>query len=257
MTSTRRTDMSEEIAELVPERPSGAKAKLAVTLGRGRTGKSTFVRVMVERTQDEGREIAIADDDRTNATLAAFLRGVVRPEHSDETSVHDWLDALINQQAEDQVSIILDMGGGDQVFKGFARSLELAALLDGAGILPVALHFIGPDIDDLAYLTEIEESDAFCPPQTILVLNEGLIRDARQADAAFVEIRKHATYRAALKRGAREIVFPRLSCMQEVNARRLSFADAQSTLGLTNRQRVAIWRREVAKALEPVNDWLP
>jgi hypothetical protein len=212
---------------------------------------------MVERAQDEGREIAIADADRTNATLAAFLKGVIRPEHSDEASVHDWLDALINQQAEDQISIILDMGGGDQVFKGFARSLELATLLDGAGIMPVALHFIGPDIDDLTYFAEIEKSNVFCPPQTVLVLNEGLIRDARPIDAAFAEIRAHACYRAALKRGAREIVFPRLNCMQEVNARRLSFANAQNTLGLTNRQRVAIWRREVAKAVATVDDWLP
>jgi hypothetical protein len=182
---------------------------------------------------------------------------VLRPDHPDDQTVHDWLDDLVNQQAEDRATVILDMGGGDQVFKRFAQELELAKLMDGAGIMPVALHLMGSDIDDLAYLQDVEQTGAFCPTATVLVLNEGLIRDARPADVAFAEVREHSIYKAALKRGAREVRFPKLACMQEVNSRRLLFAAAETTLGLTNRQRVAIWRREVEKALAPVADWLP
>jgi hypothetical protein len=90
-----------------------------------------------------------------------------------------------------------------------------------------------------------------------LVLNAGLIKDARPVDAAFAEVREHSIFRAALKRGAKEIVLPRLGCMQEVNSRRLSFAGAEKALGLTNRQRVVMWRRDVAKALAPIDSWLP
>jgi hypothetical protein len=254
MANQRRADTADTI-ELSPI--SVMKPKLLVTHGRGGTGKSTFVRVLIERTRDADREAAIADADRTNATLASFFTDVLRPEHPDDQTVLDWLDDLVNQQAEDRISVILDMGGGDQVFKRFAASLELASLLDGANITPVALHFIGPDIDDLAYLKDIEESGAFCPPQTVLVLNEGLIRDARPREAAFAEVRNHSVYRKALDRGAREVWFPRLACMQEINTRRLLFAAAEASLGLTNRQRVAIWRREVDKALAPISDWLP
>ena len=50
-------------------------------------------------------------------------------------------------------TVLLDMGGGDQVFKRFAQSIELVTLLDQVGIMPVALHCIGPDIDDLSYLS--------------------------------------------------------------------------------------------------------
>jgi hypothetical protein len=203
------------------------------------------------------RPVVIADADRTNATLGAFYEGVERPDHPDEKTVADWLDELVNTQAETRMSLLLDMGGGDQVFKRFAASLDLAALLQAEGITPVALHFFSPDIDDLAYLQDVEASGAFCPAQTVLVLNEGLIKDARPVDAAFAELREHSIFRAALKRGAREIVLPRLSCMQEVNSRRLSFLGAEKALGLTNRQRVAMWRRDVAKALAPVADWLP
>jgi hypothetical protein len=47
--------------------------------------------------------------------------------------------------------------------------------------------------------------------------------------------------------------------MAEVNERRLSFAKAQTDpeIGLINRQRVAIWRRAVEKALVPIAAWLP
>jgi hypothetical protein len=256
MANPRRADTS-DVTELDPVPSSATRPKLVVTHGRGGTGKSTLVRVLLERSQGAGREAAVADADRTNATLSAFFKNVLRPDHPDDQTVHDWLDDLVNQQAEDRATVILDMGGGDQVFKRFAQELELAKLMDGAGIMPVALHLMGPDIDDLAYLHDVEQTGAFCPTATVLVLNEGLIRDARPADVAFAEVREHSIYKAALKRGAREVRFPKLACMQEVNSRRLLFAAAETTLGLTNRQRVAIWRREVEKALAPVADWLP
>ena len=113
---------------------------------------------------------------RNKATLGSFLKNVTRPEAPDDKTVSDWLDDLMNQQAETRMSVALDMGGGDQVFKRFASSLELAELLAGEGIMPVAVHCLGPDVDSLAYLNDIEASRAFCPPSTILVLNEGLIR---------------------------------------------------------------------------------
>jgi hypothetical protein len=255
----RNPGPAENVAPLaLPPQMGDTKPKLIVTHGRGGTGKSTFVRVMFERAQGAGRPPVLADADRTNATLQTFFKGVFRPEYPDEKTVHDWLDAVVNQQAADKVTVILDMGGGDQVFKRFAMELQLAELLDGADIMPVALHFLGPDLDDLSYLNDIEQSKAFCPAATALILNEGLIKDGRPKDAAFSDIRAHPIFKAAIKRGAREVWFPRLGCMQEVNSRRLSFANAEKAeLGLTNRQRIAIWRRAVEQAIQPIVEWLP
>jgi hypothetical protein len=234
-----------------------AAPKFIVAHGRGGTGKSTFVRIIAERAQAAGRDVIIADADRTNATLGNFFSGVIRPEYPDDRSVMDWLDDLVNGIADAKQTVLLDLGGGDNVFKPFAAGLELANLLTSAGIMPVAMHFMGPDIDDLSYLATIETANAFCPSQTILVKNEGLIKDARPRDVAFSNVVKHDIYRAAVKRGAREVWLPRLACMPEISSGRMLFSVAETKLGLTDRQRVAIWRRAVEKELAPVVDWLP
>lgn len=117
-----------------PDRGPDHRPKLVVAQGRGGTGKSVFIRTVVERAQNAGREPAVADADRTNATLPLFFADVIRPEYQDETSVHDWLDEVVNQQVEKKMTVVLDMGGGDQVFKRFARELELAPAMEAAGI---------------------------------------------------------------------------------------------------------------------------
>ncbi|MBN9001033.1 MAG: hypothetical protein J0H75_02845, partial [Rhizobiales bacterium] len=124
---------------------------------------------------------------------------------------------------------------------GLSR-LELADLLTSVNVEPVALHFFGPDPDDLSYLRGAEDDKAFCPPHTALILNEGLIKDGRPRETAFREVRDHPVYKEAVRRGCVEVWFPKLGCMPEVNAGNLSFTDAEHTaaLGLTNRQRVAV-----------------
>jgi len=77
MASARRADMAEatDLEPMPAEQP-----KMVVTHGRGGTGKSTGVRILKERADEAGRPVAIADADRTNATLGSFYADVVRPE---------------------------------------------------------------------------------------------------------------------------------------------------------------------------------
>jgi hypothetical protein len=234
------------------------KPKLVVAHGRGGSGKSTGTRFLVERAHLAGREIVIADAD-PRATLRTYFSDVVQPSHTEEVVVSEWLDALINAQAEKPMTIILDRNGGDQIFGRFAMSLALSELLASISIMPVALHWLGPDLEDVADLQRAEASGAFCPEATVLVLNAGTIKDTRPANDAFAGVRAHPAYKAAIDRGAREIVFPRLPCIAAVNALRVPFgaAETDSRLGLTDRQRVAMWRRAAEQALAPVAMWLP
>jgi hypothetical protein len=237
-----------------------------VAFGRGNSGKSTGLRYLGERALSAGRRVLICDCDRNNQTLTAFFGDAVeRPDYPDDDSAIAFLNQCADTIASSSLSVVLDMGGGDLVFPRYARSLQLANLLEDNGIRPVAMHFVGPALDDLATLQEIERSGAFCPVATVIVLNAGLIRDTRLPEAAFKAIRDHDAVKAAEARGALVVTMPRLACMHEIDQRRLTFADAQQgkvkpgqePLGLTVRQMVAIWRRGMESAFAPASGWLP
>ena len=238
---------------------------LLLALGRGKTGKSTFVRWAAEGALNRGSMPTIADADRTNATLAAFFDEVERPPSPEDEDVRLWLNRLIDRQIEERFSSFLDLGGGDLILKQWARDLELASFLEQNGVSVVALYFLGCDTDDLGYLRDMEEGARFQPAKTALVLNEGLVPPGRSARTAFGPLIEHDIFRNAVGRGAVPVRMPRLACMHEVEQRRLSFEDAsagrvkagQEKIGAVNRQLISIWRREMTDAFAKVAPWMP
>ena len=106
----------------------------------------------------------------------------------------------------------------------------------------------------------MEAESLFAPTATILALNAGPVGDTRPADVVFRRVRESGIYRAALARGAREIVVPTLGCMDLVDDTGLSFDQAMartSPLGLAHRQMVATFRRRLHAELDKVAPWLP
>lgn len=247
-------------------------AKLLVLLGPQNSGKSLLGRAIVERAREQGRDPLVLDGDRNDAYLAALFGnpgarageviGVRRPPYADDATVKAWLDAEVSEMEGDNRSRVLDMGGGDLVFPDYAREREIVAMLADAraAIDPVAVHLILPIPSDLAVLERMEADGVFVPSATILALNAGPIGDTRAAEIVFRRVRETAIYRAAVARGAREIVVPTLGCMNLVDDAGLSFEGAMarsSPLGLAHRQMVATFRRRLYAELDKVAPWLP
>ena len=251
------------VIEPEAETRTSAMPRLLLALGRGKTGKSSFIRWAVERSIERGGEPIIADCDRTNATLMAFFENVIRPPSPEDDDVRLWLNAFVDRQIEERFSAFLDLGGGDLVLKSWAHSLDLAPFLASNGVSPVALHFLSSDVDDLSYLRDIEQ--VFKPERTALVLNEGTVPLGRVARTAFEAVVTHEIFLSAVKRGARVLRMPRLAPMHEIDRRRISFADAeagrvkegQDKIGPTSRQMIALWRREMEASFAKVSEWLP
>lgn len=260
-----KRDLDTTLAERPPAEPpalaDGARPKLVVPFGRGRVGKSTWTRWATERAISAGRPVVIADGDRTNATLAAFFDGCLRPESDDDWTIKRWLIALTEAVAENGCSTVLDMGAGDMLFQSVAQEYGVAELMESVGVEPVAVHVLGPSLDDLSLLAALESQAIFCPQRTLLVLNEGSIQDGRPFERAYEAVRGHPVYRAALERGAREVVMRRLSCMAQLDEQRLLFGQAADrtlkNLGLLSKQSVVIWQRNMEAAHETVRAWLP
>lgn len=239
---------------------------LIVPQGRGGRGKTWWIRWAVERAQSQGREVVVADADRTNATLSAYFDGVVKPPSADDRDVREWLAAFVEQQIENRFTAVMDFGGGDLILKRVAREIGLVEFLVGHGIRPVAVHMIGPDRDDLAYLQDVETDGIFAPDATILVLNEALVPPHRTAASAFAEtVQSHPILEQTIARGARLVTMPRLEPASEIDMRRLTFTAAeagrvregQAPIGPWKRQQIARWRRAMEEAFAPVADWLP
>jgi hypothetical protein len=239
--------------------------KFIVPLGRGARGKTWWTRWAVERAQDQGRSIVVADADRTNATLSAYFSDVVVPPSADESDMRDWFAAFCEQLIAQRLTAIMDLGGGDLLLKQLAREIGLVSFLEANGLEAVAVHMLGPDRDDLAYLRDVEQDGLFAPKATILVLNEALVPKGRSVEAAFKPALESPVFLAALKRGAKSIWMPRLAPAHEVDDRRMTFAAAeasrvkegQSPIGPWNRQLIANWRRDMERNFAPVADWLP
>jgi len=237
-----------------------------VPLGRGTRGKTWWVRWAIGRALAQGRDVVIADADRTNATLSAFFDSVVTPPSADEADMRDWFAAFVERQIADRFNALIDLGGGDLILKQLAREIGLTAFLESHAIRPVAVHLLGPDRDDLAYLHDVEQDGIFAPEATILVLNEALVPRNRSEKVAFQStILEHPAFLRALDRGAKVVWMPRLAAAHEVDARRLTFTAAednqikpgQPPIGPWNRQLIHNWLRDMEANFAPVARWLP
>jgi len=241
------------------------KPKVWLTIGRGKTGKTTLIRFLVEETMGAGRQVLIADVDRTNATLTSYFEGVQRPPEGDESSVSAWLEKLLTFAMAQKLSAYIDLGGGDTTLRRLVSEVrDLVAMLEASGITVVAAYLLGPQTDDLSPLATLE-TPGFQPAATALVLNEGLVESSLPREDSFARVLRHSAFRAAVARGAVPLWMPRLLPAGEIEARRVMFGQAaigtvptgrkQTPLGPFDQGRTRAWLDTMRAELAPVQSW--
>lgn len=257
--SPRATASSASLLDLT------GKPKVWLTIGRGKTGKTTLIRFLVEETMGAGRQVLIADVDRTNATLTSYFEGVQRPPEGDESSVSAWLEKLLTFVMTQKLSAYIDLGGGDTTLRRLVSEVrDLVAMLEASGITVVAAYLLGPQTDDLSPLATLEAA-GFQPAATALVLNEGLVESSLPREDAFARVLRHSAFRAAVARGAVPLWMPRLLPAGEIEARRVMFGQAaigtvptgrrQTPLGPFDQGRTRAWLDTMRAELAPVQSW--
>ena len=241
--------------------------RVVVLPGRGRTGKTTFIRWAAERAAAASRPVILADLDRTNATLASYFDGVQRPEEGDDATTGRWLERLLQHAGQKKLSAFVDLGGGDTSFTRLAAEVpDLAEAVESAGAKVVAVYLLGPQTDDLAPLATLEAA-GFQPTATALLLNEGLVPAGQTRGEAFARVLRHSAFRAAVERGAMPLWMPRLEPAAEIEARRVSFASArdgvaregrkQTPIGPFDRSRIRRWLGDMEREMADIASWLP
>lgn len=205
---------------------------LAVGLGRGSSGKSTVLSEMVWRAEAQGRPVIVADGDARSKTLSGLFPGASSPASEEIADVKTWLSGLLNRSVKEKRSVVLDLGGGDRTLLEYGRDLRLVEFCARRGIEPLAIYVLGPEAEDLSHIVTIWEAGYFKPKRSLLLLNEGVIREGRTVAGAFERTMVDPGFLRMVEGGAVPVLLQRLACMDQVKAVRGGFYEAAGSDGL-------------------------
>lgn len=209
-----------------PRRPT-----VAVRFGRGRTGGSTMLDLLVQLARHCSRDVIVGDGDRRNPTLASLYppacAGGARQPVSDEVAdVKDWISGLLGDVVRQGQSAVIDLGGGDRVMQEYGRDLGLVEFCEEEGINPLGLYFCGADPDDFEHVLAIWRAGYFRPRASVLVLNEHLVPQGRTTIGAFDAIVERPEIGELEAGGVAAMFLPRLPCLTHIRERSLSLIAA-------------------------------
>jgi hypothetical protein len=237
-------------------------------VGRGNAGKTTLARALLsEIIERQVSRYVIAALDPGQRLLAEFAEGVMVPPSTDPAETVEFLRTVLAFVMQHRVAGFADLGGGNTALDTLIRAAPtLAREMENVGVALVPAYFlVSPD--DPALLG-VHADIGFAPRATALVLNMNNAATASVFDA----IRAHPAYRAALDRGAVEIILPRLEparLAQRIEARRFHFFQARDGVALDGMAPLSInaleravvrqWIENVRRELQPVEaaGWLP
>ena len=269
---------AQRTAPVAPQRPArtlpvpslAGLAPFWVLAGRGNTGKTVMARYLAGELEQRGvGRFVLAALDPGNRLLAEFVPTVHQPPGTGERETALFLRDFLPRVMKAKAPVIADVGAGNTAWEATIRARPtLPRDLEDAGVGLINAYFFGASPDDPAIL-EQHAGAGYTPRATLLVLNEHNVGSA----ADFDRIRAHPGYKAALARGAVEIILPVLETRvaQLIEARRYHFFQARDgivppenpnpPLQLSAIERVMV--REfidgVAKELAPLEaaGWLP
>jgi len=242
------------------------KKKVIFFVGRGKTGKTTLIRWLSETALASDGTCLMADMDPTNDTFSKYIEGVSRPsEPGDPVLALKWLDKLLQHAMQTNMSVLVDLGGGDTTLRRLVLQLpDLVPMFESAGFAVVVFYSVGPQEEDLSPLATLE-SLGLRPTATAIVLNEGLVEVGETRDSAFARIVRHSAFVGAVSRGAIPVWMPKLLPAAQVEMRRLHFRDAaaghngqgKTPLGPFDRARVGTWLTAMEANFAGIDTWLP
>ena len=240
--------------EAPPAIDLSGKRKAWFLIGRGRIGKTTFARWLIETMDQRGGSAIIAAADPLNRSLRAFMDNVTEPPTTDPEEVKNWLRDLLEYQVGEKVHSIIDLGGGNTSLSALLAEMpDLAEVLSQGGVEAVACHVVGSDPHDCVPLA-VTEAENFQPRATVIVLNE-----AHGQRPRFDQVLAQAEVRAAIARGAVQLWMPRLNgdAARQCDANRWRYHDVRSKAGPFTASAVQTWLRRMSEEFAPISSWIP
>ena len=135
------------------------------------------------------------------------------PSSENIATFKEWLLAELDRMAEDRVSRVVDISGGDRVLQELLQDLHLGGFCDSFGIKFVSVCMIGPDTEDFRHISEAAEAGDLQPDRMMLVMNEGVVRQGQNPIGTFEGVAANPEFESLMKAGAKSLYMRRLPCM--------------------------------------------
>lgn len=242
---------------------------LFTAIGRQRVGKTALLNTLAQVYRDAGAEFDVWNLDMMNEShsMSNFHPGAISPPSASLEDQQTWLQNCIREQVRSQRDAVLDVGGGWTALHKLVDQTRLVDVLGRRGINLTVAYLLGPETADLDYLAQFQRKGNFLPPQTLLVLNEGLVSGGRAPQVAFQPTLEHPVVKRAIDQGARVVFMPALGCLSAVTDRKMSyrdFADDKQAPGFLetsffDQELVALWlEREMPAFFQEIpTRWMP
>ncbi len=147
------------------------------------------------------------------------------PRSEDLADFKSWIGDTLDVMAEDRISRVLDISGGDRVMQEFLHDMNLLMFCGEIGAKLLSLCMLGPDIEDFNHIRAAMDAEVLHPAHMILLMNEGVIRSGQSPAGAFDIIKRHPDFMSLIDAGAVPIYMSRLPCMDTVREQKLDFYD--------------------------------
>lgn len=251
---------------------------LVIRHGRGRSGGSTGLDLLIQRARAAGRRIKPLDGDLRSRTLSTLYPAAdadgepiadaaSAPRSEEPADMRAWLSEELDRMIEGGYSAAVDLGGGERVIEEYEQDLPIRDLCDEYGIRLVEICFLGSEPEDFRHVHRIVRRRGLRAHKTLLVLNEGVIRHGQTPEGVFSPLIRSAEFQDLVSQGAVPVFLRRLGCMDALRERGLGYYAA--VLGLpdrdgvpaspTQRTMVKSWLRqhEAEHDKAGTREWLP
>jgi hypothetical protein len=205
-----------------------ARPWLLERFGRGRAGGSTFLDFLIQWARRSSRRVKPLDGDLRSRTLSRWypaveMDGASAPQSDDLDVILRWFGGELDAMPADGVCRVVDFGGGDRILQEYGHEMKVGAFCDRFGLGLVWAAILGPDPEDLAHVLQIIRSGAVTNGKMLVVLNEGVIRGRQSVAGLFDRTKRDSEFLRLLHDGAKLVVMPRLTCMEQMRERGLTF----------------------------------